>query len=71
MPGVVLGYANAKPPHRNKIANAPPLGLTTCENAPAVAQGGGGWALLDLLMQRREIGVESLHVAILGEKPLY
>ena len=45
-PGVAPGYANAQPQGRDKIADAPPPGLTTWANAPRLP--GGRWALLEL-----------------------
>ena len=46
-PGVAPGEANAQPPGRDKIANAPTPGLTTSANAPRLP--GGGWAPLELI----------------------
>ena len=43
------GYANAQPPGRDKIANAPPPGLTTKQMPHGCPGGGGvGWAPLEL-----------------------
>ena len=46
--GSPRGTQIAQPPGREKIANAPPPGLTTWANAPRLPGGGGGWALLEL-----------------------
>ena len=40
-PGVAPGYANAQPPGCDKIADAPPPGLTTWANALRLPGGGG------------------------------
>ena len=49
-PEVAPEYANAQPPARDKIANAPPLDWQR-EQMPrgCPGEGGGGWAPLELI----------------------